>query len=217
MSILLAERATRRFRVDRPKKMTNRKRRVALCMGRRLDLDAFGCLIELLTNCRVAVRVDSPNYVIRKAVSSRTRLIVMDSKFVAEIDWPEMIKQLERHELRAILVGVDNVNSAVAQDSDAVRLVTTTQDLIHALGACHNFELDEATELLNAVPPSLTAREREVWVTIAMGYSVAEVADELGLAESTVDSHKSKLMKKLNVRKSVDLARLAIRLGLVEV
>ncbi|MEM6329051.1 MAG: LuxR C-terminal-related transcriptional regulator [Planctomycetota bacterium] len=61
----------------------------------------------------------------------------------------------------------------------------------------------------------LTQREREVFEAIAAGNSVRDCAQALHIAESTVDNHKSRLMKKLGVRKSVELVRLAFRLGVV--
>jgi DNA-binding NarL/FixJ family response regulator len=63
----------------------------------------------------------------------------------------------------------------------------------------------------------LTPREIEVWKLIAQGYSVKRCAEVLELAPSTVDNHKSHLMKKLGVHKALDLTRLAIRDGLVTV
>jgi DNA-binding NarL/FixJ family response regulator len=61
----------------------------------------------------------------------------------------------------------------------------------------------------------LTPREIEVWKLIAQGYSVKHCAEMLHLAPSTVDNHKSHLMKKLGVHKALDLTRMAIRDGLV--
>jgi DNA-binding NarL/FixJ family response regulator len=61
----------------------------------------------------------------------------------------------------------------------------------------------------------LTPRELEVLKLIAQGNTVKHCAELLALAPSTVDNHKSRLMKKLGVHKSLDLARLAIREGLV--
>jgi DNA-binding NarL/FixJ family response regulator len=52
---------------------------------------------------------------------------------------------------------------------------------------------------------------------IALGRSVRDCAHILELAQSTVDNHKSRLMKKLGLRKSQDLTRLAIREGLIRI
>ncbi len=64
---------------------------------------------------------------------------------------------------------------------------------------------------------SLTRREMEVMRYLAQGYSVKQCAERMGLAHSTVDNHKSRLMKKLNLHKVTALTRLAIREGLIQV
>ncbi len=71
-------------------------------------------------------------------------------------------------------------------------------------------KLLSASQLAN-----LTARELEVLRHLAQGLSVRQSAEKLSLSQSTVDNHKSRLMRKLNVHKSADLTRLAIREGLV--
>lgn len=63
----------------------------------------------------------------------------------------------------------------------------------------------------------LTNRELEVMKLLADGYSVRRCAETLDLAESTIDNHKSRLMKKLDVHKTVELTHLAIREGLIVV
>jgi DNA-binding NarL/FixJ family response regulator len=60
----------------------------------------------------------------------------------------------------------------------------------------------------------LTRREFDVLVHIAQGYTVKQCAEALGISPSTADNHKSRLMRKLRVHKTVDLARLALRCGL---
>ncbi|MEM6798157.1 MAG: response regulator transcription factor [Planctomycetota bacterium] len=60
----------------------------------------------------------------------------------------------------------------------------------------------------------LTPREQQVLELIAGGASVRDCAHTLEIAESTVDNHKSRLMKKLGVRKSVELVRFAFRIGI---
>ncbi|NOY40370.1 MAG: response regulator transcription factor [Planctomycetes bacterium] len=64
---------------------------------------------------------------------------------------------------------------------------------------------------------ALTKREQDVLKLLATGYSVRDCAEELNVAVSTVDNHKTSLMKKLCVHKSAQLVHLAIRDGLVAV
>lgn len=61
---------------------------------------------------------------------------------------------------------------------------------------------------------SLTRRERQVLELVAGGASVRECSSALHIAVSTVDNHKSRLMKKIGVRKSSELVRFAFRVGI---
>jgi len=61
----------------------------------------------------------------------------------------------------------------------------------------------------------LSVRETEVMRLLAEGKSVRDCALVLQLSESTIDNHKSRLMKKLRLHKVSQLTRRAIRDGLV--
>jgi DNA-binding NarL/FixJ family response regulator len=62
--------------------------------------------------------------------------------------------------------------------------------------------------------PPLTERERSVIRLIADGRSNIEVAAELGVSESTIKSHVSRMLAKLEVRRRTQLAVLARDLGI---
>jgi len=61
---------------------------------------------------------------------------------------------------------------------------------------------------------SLTAREFEILKMIAQQYSTKEIADALFVSESTIDTHRRNLMKKLKLRNSVGLALFALKNGI---
>lgn len=69
-------------------------------------------------------------------------------------------------------------------------------------------------------PPSrlatLTAREREVFQLLAVGNSNKGVASALGMSLGTAKKHRENLQRKLECNSAAELARLAIREGLVE-
>ena len=63
---------------------------------------------------------------------------------------------------------------------------------------------------------TLSTREREVLQLIAEGKTNKEVATKLNLSVYTVDSHRSKIMEKLNLHSAGELVRFAMKNGLVD-
>ncbi|MBT3648733.1 MAG: response regulator transcription factor [Flavobacteriales bacterium] len=62
----------------------------------------------------------------------------------------------------------------------------------------------------------LTDREIEILKLIAQGFSNKEIGDRLFISHRTVDTHRTNLMKKLDVHNIAGLIRYAIRSGYVE-
>lgn len=58
---------------------------------------------------------------------------------------------------------------------------------------------------------SLTARELEVLRLTAEGYSGAEVAERLFISPRTVETHRSNIVRKLNVKNQKELIRYAVQ------
>lgn len=69
----------------------------------------------------------------------------------------------------------------------------------------------------NGPVPHLTKREREVLTLIVKGFTYAEAADLVGVAESTVTSHIRNIYRKLEVHSRGEAVYEAIQLGLVRV
>ena len=62
----------------------------------------------------------------------------------------------------------------------------------------------------------LTPREREVLQLIAEGKTTKDIAGLLGLSVKTIESHRTRLMEKLDIRQTAGLVRYAIRRGLIQ-
>lgn len=71
-------------------------------------------------------------------------------------------------------------------------------------------------EQARAASDPLTPREREVLKLIADGMTNREIADELVLSLSTVQTHRLHIMEKLNLHNRTELVKYAIRRGLIE-
>jgi DNA-binding NarL/FixJ family response regulator len=123
----------------------------------------------------------------------------------------------ERHLLQALKAGF---KGCVFKSHHA-------QDLVHAIrevaqgGTYLHPEMSQAVigaylgSGESAAEP-LSSRERQVLQLIAEGRGTKQVATALGVSVKTVESHRSRLMKKLSIRETAGLVRYAIRHGLSE-
>jgi DNA-binding NarL/FixJ family response regulator len=62
----------------------------------------------------------------------------------------------------------------------------------------------------------LTAREREVLELLAHGTSYTEIADKLVISPRTAETHRTNLMRKLDLKTQTDLTLYAIQRGLLD-
>ncbi len=62
----------------------------------------------------------------------------------------------------------------------------------------------------------LTPRERQVLQLVGEGKSTKEIAVLLGISAKTAESHRTRLMQKLDIHETASLVRYAIRRGLVQ-
>ena len=82
------------------------------------------------------------------------------------------------------------------------------------------FKRGPSGETLGADKPSranteLTPRQREVLQLIAEGYSTKEIAEKLNISVKTAKTHRSELMRRLDLHDIAGLVRYAIQIGLV--
>ena len=66
-----------------------------------------------------------------------------------------------------------------------------------------------------AGPDGLFEREKEVLVYLAMGYSNRDIGELLAISVRTVESHRARLMRKLNIHTIAGLTRYALAKGYI--
>ncbi|MGE0453587.1 MAG: response regulator [Vicinamibacteria bacterium] len=123
----------------------------------------------------------------------------------------------ERHLLQALKAGFKGCVFKSHQAQDLLRAIRE----VAAGGTYLHPEMSEAVVgayLGSAESPKepLSSRERQVLQLIAEGKGTKQVAVALGVSVKTVESHRSRLMKKLDIRETAGLVRYAIRQGLSE-
>jgi len=117
---------------------------------------------------------------------------------------------IEEHVYGALRAGASGF---LLKDTDAAGLVEAVRvvargDAILSPGITRTL----ITTFASVAPPpkldldGLTPRERDVLAGIADGLSNAELADRLGMAESTVKTHVSRILAKLGLRSRVQAA-----------
>jgi len=67
-----------------------------------------------------------------------------------------------------------------------------------------------------ASPDPLSGRERQVLQLVGEGKSTKAIATHLGISVKTAESHRARLMKKLDIHETASLVRYAIRHGLIQ-
>jgi len=93
--------------------------------------------------------------------------------------------------------------------------------LVHYSPAAMKRLVVDGDDIRLANPPktrlhTLSPRERELLRVLAQGVSLKEASQVLGICYKTADKQKASLMTKLDIHDRVELARFAIREGLVE-
>jgi two-component system nitrate/nitrite response regulator NarL len=171
---------------------------------------------------------------VRKARELKPDLILMD------INMPHMsglaVTELLRRELPQIKVLVlsssntnDQVTRIIQSGAQGYVLKDAPMDeLMRAIDSIQRgeayFSADVARVALNqfvrgqteaANTPQLTNREREVLAQIADGLSNKEIASQLGVGVRTVETHRERIMRKLDIHNVAGLTKFAIAKGLV--
>jgi len=100
-------------------------------------------------------------------------------------------------------------------------------DLLHAIRQVSHGQVCLSPEVSRGVmeayhskspdsPDSLTLRERQVLQLIAEGHSTKDIASLLGISVKTSESHRTRLMQKLDIHETASLVRYAVRRGIIE-
>jgi len=75
--------------------------------------------------------------------------------------------------------------------------------------------LESATGQILDPFETLTNRERQILHLAAEGFSSTEIANRLVISTRTVETHRSRMMRKLGLKNQVDLIRYSIKTGII--
>jgi DNA-binding NarL/FixJ family response regulator len=213
--------------------------RVLLCDDQALVRSGFRMILDARDDLEVVGEAEDGVQAIALARKLDPDVILMDVR-MPELDGVEATRRLiangsrarvlilttfdlDEYVYEAIRAGASGFLLKDVQPSqlvDAIRVVAAGEALL-APSITRRLLDRFADTLPNATgaPPlgldSLTERELEVLKLLAQGLSNAELAERLFLSETTVKSHISSVLRKLNLRDRVQAVVLAYEAGLV--
>jgi DNA-binding NarL/FixJ family response regulator len=178
---------------------------------------------------------------VQKAKALKPDVVIVDIG-MPNLNGLEATRQLLQHDpnFRVIVLTVTDADQVVREALDAgargfVLKSDAARDLVSAIEALQSkrmFFTPRVNELLLAgflekghavsrneppILPSLTAREREITQLLAEGRSSKEAASLLNLSTKTVETHRSNIMRKLNLHSIRDLVVYAIKNRLIQI
>ncbi len=123
-----------------------------------------------------------------------------------------------QYAVRAIRAGASGYltkESASRELVDAIRKIASGGAFISAEVA-QQLALGAMPDAQGPLHGSLSDREYQVFMMIAAGKSISDIAENLNLSVKTVSTHKANLLAKMNMTTTGELIRYAITHGLVE-
>jgi DNA-binding NarL/FixJ family response regulator len=208
--------------------MSTRRPRLVLAEDDTLLAEALTRLLE--PSFEVVATAANGDQAVREALRQRPDLVLLDAKMPRSSGF-EAAKRL-REELPATPVVFLTGNEDPQLAAEAFRLGAaayllkdaTPEEFETALHAALQGRPTLSRRIAGGDPDSLpppprteaalerlTPREREVLQKLAAGYSMKEVAAQLGIATRTVAYHKYRMMETLSLRSSAELVGFAVK------
>ncbi len=201
--------------------------------------DGIASILEHEPDFRVIGSAASADEAMGPIIEHRPDIVLMDIDMpgVSCFDAIQIIRSRAEH-TRVILVTAHEhdeyleqalkvkANGYVLKNEGMVALVKAIRDVMK--GRLHfspeimnRLVVQEGQDLRLENPPKsrlsmLSPRERELLRVLAKGLSLKEAASVLGISYKTADKQKASIMAKLDIHDRVELARYAIREGMIQ-
>lgn len=165
--------------------------------------------------------------------AARPDLVLLDFTLPGPDGLSAARELLRRHPESRLLMLAPKVEETIAVDALAAgargclgkdQPIRELLAAVHAVGAGHTYlpptlspAVVQARLRRGQAGPlgTLSARERDVFDLLVRGFNNAEVAERLEISRRTVETHRSRILKKLGVHSAAELIRLAARHGLI--
>lgn len=201
--------------------------RVLLVDDHPLFREAVRAHLAAMPRLQVVGEAGNADEALAQIRATRPDLAVIDIKLghLADVSGLVLARIVrDRHpETRVVICSGHGEDDYVAEAKNAgargyILKTCRTEEIVKGIemvagGACY---YSAGIEPVSVVKPKLTARERQILVLVVRGKSSKEIAKELKIDRRTVETHRSKIMEKLEVKNVAEMVTTAYRLGLTD-
>lgn len=206
--------------------------RVLICDDHFMVRQGLSTYFELQDDFEVIGEASNGHQAVQMAKEKRPDVVLMDL-FMPELDGLSALRALKGTGIRVIMLTsfLDAEKALTAIEEGALGFLTKDiqpADLVDAIRAVHRGEprlhpevmKRLMTRTLHPTPPHgkelLTPRELDVLRALAQGLTNREIAEKLVISETTVKTHISSILSKLQLTDRTQAALWAVREKLLE-
>jgi two-component system, NarL family, invasion response regulator UvrY len=208
--------------------------RVILVDDHTIVRDSLCRLLESENDIKIIGQTGSGKEAIQLCKLKKPDVVILDFG-LPDIDGLEVTKQIldleistkililtmyanEEYAIRLLQTGASGyIVKAASSDEliNGIRKVANkgifiSQQIVEKVVSRMNIQREKAPESL------LSNREMQVLIRLASGDSTREASNAMHLSLSTIETYRSNILEKLNLRNNSDLTRFAIRRGLID-
>jgi two-component system nitrate/nitrite response regulator NarL len=169
---------------------------------------------------------------LKKALDLKPHVVLMDVSMPRRDGLAvTQVLRKEAPQIKVLILSVHNKREFIFRIIEAgahgyVSKEASPEELLRAIESVHEGETFFSPEVAQAAlnqlvnnggkkDAQLTNREREVLILIAEGQSNKEIANKLGIGVRTIETHRERIMRRLNIHSVAGLTKFAIANGMV--
>ncbi|WP_207421238.1 LuxR C-terminal-related transcriptional regulator [Desertivirga brevis] len=208
---------------------------IIISFANETERDCIRALLETNNNLGMIKEVSTLEQILALAETGTSGIVVIDSDLGQEDEFLKLRKLNYRHpELQIIAVTSNDQQSTVKKvfetgvkayllkGCSAEELNLAINEVLKGrmyICSALGFKFLRQNSIINSTSEAtvnLTSRELEVLSLIAEGYTNYEIADKLFTSRRTVEGHRLSLSRKLGVKNSAQMIKVAYKSGLIE-
>jgi two-component system NarL family response regulator/two-component system response regulator DegU len=211
---------------------------VALVDDHKLFREGMRALLASQTDLQVVAEAGSAEEAVSAINASSPDVVILDLLLPGRSGMMlarELLRQEPKRRLMALSMLSDESDVAAALDAGFLGYASKEQSVDEVIAGIRavakrqpylaprfsQLVLDEYRRLRRekgegSTPlAALTQREREIFDLTVSGLNTAGIARQLFISKRTVETHRARILRKLNMHSASDLVRLAAKLGLL--